>query len=273
MPILAILLLAAATATPQLTPRGLYEATFRARIVAGNSLERFPQLEELRPYCVSRPRFTDVFFPAVNWTFLDADGKEVKRPAEGNSGLTLLSETERDFVLRFYAPEPAARVRIATYPNAKGNQTRIDGLTVRPIARGETLNVNPRFDLSPDALPGWQLTGGARYLPGIGVETTGGAVYSDLFPVEPGMRLTMSLKGHVSKDIDRHNRLSCMIRYLRNYADGAKRSAYVNSKKIPYLEGTRREFCEEQVVPEGVKWARCQAHGGLIYEIRITGEE
>ena len=256
----------------KLKPYTLYEVRFAAEVSEGVTLERYPALETIAPYYVSRPRFGDVVFPAVNWRFVKADGSAVTRPYEGAAGLTLMHSGCADHIMRFYAPEEAVAFKLAANPYATGNKVKLGAYTICEIPRGETLNINPDFKMSGISASGWQLVGGARFVPGLGVDAACGHVISDPFPVESGSVLRVRVKGAGMTESSRSGRLACTMLLLKDYEAGSTpKGAVVMRDRISIEDAKVSDRVMEVTIPEGFRWARCRASGGMVYEYKVEG--
>ena len=247
-------------------PASFYEATFRARAVKGPTLEEHPQLEDMVPITASHYNNTQIRFAGFSWQFRESEGgKAVPLPRLSTAPTILYHSGWRDFVLRFWTPENATWFRISP-----GRGVEVVGISVREVEPGDTLNVNPRFDMSDEYVPGWHLANAAQ----LGKDRRGvscvvaeeGSVVSDLFPVEPGTDVTVTLRGDPQRLEKRRSRMSATISFFESFADAGGGKALSGRASTVLRVG--KDGCGSQVytVPAGKRWARISAMGGVVYE-------
>ena len=263
---LAASALAASAKGVAVRPGSLYEATFRARVVKGLVLEDYPQLEDLVPITASRYNNTQVRFAGFNWQFRETEGgKVVPLPYMSTAPTALYHRDWREFVLRFWTPENAGW--FAVLP---GKGVEIDGVSVREVEPGDTLNANPRFDMSGEYVPGWHLAGAAQQ----GKDRKGvsfviaeeGRVISDLFPVEPGTDIKVILRAQHRLIGKTKSRISATVYFFGSFAEAGGEKSLAGRAATMVRPG--KDGCGSRVytVPEGKRWARISASGGVIYE-------
>ena len=253
------------------TPGRQYELSFRARVAAGPTLEEHPEYADLVPLCVSRPTVAGIRFAAVGWSFLDADGKRIARPYEGGQPIALFSREWRQFSERIWIPENVVSIKVSPSPGAKGNKVEVKDVTVRELPADGTLFSTPSFD---DAYwpSGWQLVGGALYLTdrngkGI-VSTESGHANSSVFPVVPGSRLAVSVRGAVTSRADRP-KFNCWMYFAADYADTLKAKGFRKSMVPVTVVPGKTSVEHEYVVPAGMKWARVAAWNGDLKGLEV----
>lgn len=266
---------AAVAETVPVVPGSLCEVSFKARIVSGLSFETYPQLEDMMSLYVSRPQVAeDAAMPAVNWRFVDRNGKSMNRAWQGGAGFTLFYRAWREYRFGVYVPEGATAIRLSAYPNRKGNRAEISSVSVKTLPRSKVVNVNPDFSMSGIAVPGWQLVSAARLSLSEGsrphVDLTGGSICSDPFPLVPGTRMCLIVRGSTCRDQVRCRPLKCSLRYLESYADAATISKHMKSaSQLQFSNVKAEEKSLEFVVPEGVRWARIFANGGVLEKAEV----
>lgn len=274
--VLAVLALAAdaACAAPSVcpvTPGRQYELSFRARVAVGPTLEEHPEYADLVAICVSRPTVSGIHFAAVGWSFLDADGKRIARPYEGGQPIALFSREWRQFSERIWIPENVASIKVSPSPGAKGNKVEVKDVTVRELPADGTLFSTPSFD--DEYWPsGWQLVGGALYLTdrngkGI-VSTESGHANSSVFPVVPGNRIAVSVRGAVTPRADRP-KFNCWVSFAADYAATQKAKGFRKSMVPVTITGGRKSAAHEYAVPEGMTWARVAAWNGDLKGLEV----
>lgn len=253
------------------TPGRQYELSFRARVVAGPTLEEHPEYADLVSICVSRPTVTGIRFAAVGWTCLSAQRKKVARPYEGGQPIALFSRAWRQFSERIWIPEGVASIKVSPSPGAKGNKVEIADVAVRELPDDGTLFSTPSFD---DAYwpSGWQLVGGALYLTdakgrGI-VSTESGHANSSVFPVVPGSRIAVCVRGAVSARADRP-KFNCWMHFAADYADTLKAKGFRKSMVPATVVPGKTSAEHEYVVPAGMKWARVAAWNGDLRGLEV----
>ena len=274
--VLAVLALAAdaACAAPSVcpvTPGRQYELSFRARVAVGPTLEEHPEYADLVAICVSRPTVSGIHFAAVGWSFLDADGKRIARPYEGGQPIALFSREWRQFSERIWIPENVASIKVSPSPGAKGNKVEVKDVTVRELPADGTLFSTPSFD--DEYWPsGWQLVGGALYLTdrngkGI-VSTESGHANSSVFPVVPGSRIAVSVRGAVTPRADRP-KFNCWVNFAADYVATQKAKGFRKSIVPVTITGGRTSAVHEYAVPEGMTWARVAAWNGDLKGLEV----
>ena len=250
----------------EVRPAAFYEAKFRARVVKGPTLEEYPQLEEMVPLVASHFNNTKVRFASVVWGFRESkDGKRIPRPHLAASPTILFHREWRDYAIRFWTPENASWFDLSA---SRGSGVEITGLSVSEVAPGDALNANPRFDAADELVPGWQLTGAAQLKKdGRGrsyVLAEEGSIASDLFAVEPGTQVEVTLRGAPRFS----SRLSATVYFFAAFADAASDKnlrANKSAMKVS-VSGRERESSYVYTVPVGKRWARFMVSGGSVYE-------
>lgn len=254
----------------EVRPSSLYEAKLRARVVKGVTLEDCPQLEDLVSFTASHYNKTKVRFTGFNWQFRDAKGgKVVPRPHRSDAATALYHRDWRDVTLRFWTPENATWLDVSA-----GRGVEVAGLSLRRVAPSGSLNVNPRFDMAEEYVPGWQLLDGAvlgrdrngtRY-----VNTEEGRVASDLFPVEPGSCVKVALRGILPRFVLGWMRLSASICFFDKFADAGGKEPYSGRAATKVNIGKDCAGAHVYTVPPGKHWARILVSGGIVYECSAT---
>ena len=259
-------------------PRACYEATFRARVVAGPNVEDFPQLVDLVPMCVSRPTVTGERFAAVQWKFLDAAGRQIPRPHEGASPQTLFSREWRSYRYRFWTPENAATVDFFPINSAKANKAELDLVDVREVAPDGTLNFNADFSAADDAAWGWQLVGTAAFQNiahgKSAINTMDGHLNGDLFPVKGGG--SVKVEAVCSNPViigSRYSSASVRIMFYGKFADAAKKGSRGLVEPPVSPAGKHATATHVFRVPDGMCWARVTAWHGIVERITVTEEK
>ena len=272
--VLAFTVYAAEAATVAVDPRSLYEVSFKARVVSGLSFEDNPQLVDLMPLYVSRPSAAEeAALNSVNWRFLDKDGKRIKRAWQGGAGITLFSREWRRFRFRVYVPDNACSLNLDANSNRKGNRAEVSDLSVKTVPRGRVVNPNPDFSESDICVPGWQLVSAARLSTSsearTHVELTGGSICSDPFPLVPGRKMILSVRGSNSRDPVSNRDMRCSLRYFASYGDTAVVSKHKRSSVVLKFKSKTEEKSLEFIVPKGVHWARIFASGGVLERAEV----
>ena len=256
-------LLAFACGAVEVRPAAFHEARFRARVVKGPTLEAYPQLEDIVPIAASHHNCTGVRFASVTWEFRESkDGAKIPRPSMAASPTMLFHGDWREYRLLFWTPENAA------WFDVLGRGVEVEGLAVREVAPGPTLNANPDFGASAEYAPGWQLVNASQ----LKTDAKGrnyvfaeeGNVASDLFAVKPGTKVEVTLRGLPPHYAARNTRLSAAIYFFGSFAEAAKGNARRAAMKV-YVSGREREKSYEYAVPEGKRWARLVVSGGSVY--------
>ena len=261
-------------------PGAFHEATFRARIVAGPSLEAHPQLSDLVPMAAGRPDISDVRFPYVAWTFREKKGgPAIPRPFEGSAPLTLYSSSWRTFIYRFYAPENATCVEFEVFPGLEGSRAEMGDVSVRELPAPSNLVAHPGFDDLYAPL-GWSLGGGTLYLTDVEGRPfamaegwAGGPAVTDLFPVKPGSRIVVSVKGSSARyDVSRPQ-MRCTLAFAPSFAAAAEKSGLKAAGTVLGIKGKGVSASHPYAVPDGMHWARLEfRHGAVEYaEVRAEG--
>lgn len=283
MKVVAFLLLAVAVFSAQaidfpVKPRTCYEVTFRARVVKGPDFVKNPQLEDIVPMSVSRFNATAVRFNGVNWKFLDASGKAIRRPHEGASPQTLFSREWKEYRYRFWTPENAVKFGIFLMGGMKGNKAELADVALTEVDRPETLNFNCDFSAADDAAPGWQLVGTALFqniAPGRSeVNTLDGHLNGDLFSVPPGGKIEITA---VCADPvvlnSRWDYTNIRLEFYSSYAEasvaGARKKALVEPPLSVYGKSGGGKVSRRYAVPAHVKWARVSAWHGIVKNVSV----
>ena len=247
-------------------PAAFHEARFRARVVKGPTLEEHPQLSDLVPLAASHHNNTGVRFASLTWEFRESkDGARIPRPHMAASPTMLFHRDWREYRLLFWTPENATWFDVVA---PKGRGVEVDGLVVKEIVPGPTLNANPDFSASDEYAPGWQLIGASK----LKVDANGrtyvfaeeGNVASDLFAVKPGTKVEVTLRGCPPRYAVKNSRLSTAIYFYGSFAEAAKNDVRRAEMKVS-IAGREREKSYEYAVPEGKRWARLVASGGSVY--------
>lgn len=251
-------------------PASFYEVTFRARVVKGLTVDEFPQLEDLVPLTASRFNNTGIRFSGFNWQFREAeDGKAVPHPYLSGSPTLLYHREWRDFVLRLWTPENATWFGLLP-----GRGVEVADVSVSEAKPGDTLNVNPRFDMSDEYLPGWHLSNAAQ----LGKDRNGvnfvsakeGSAVSDLFPVTPGENIRVTLRGDPQRIGSRRGGLSASICFFGAFAEAGGKKPYAGTAAMKVSVGKEGVNSREYTVPAGKRWARLIASGAAVYECAAT---
>ena len=246
----------------EVRPAAFYEARFRARVAKGPTLEVHPQLADLVPLLASHYNNTGVRFSSLTWEFRESEGgARIPRPNLASSPTLLFHGEWREYVLRFWTPENATWFDVVV---PKGHSVEMEGLEVKEVAPGPTLNANPDFGAADEYVPGWQLVGGSQLLKDAEgrnyVFAEEGSVASDLFAVRPGTRVEVTLRG-IPPRYAKNSRLSAVICFYGTFAEAAKGGARRAAMKVT-VAGREREKSYEYAVPEGKRWARLVVSGG-----------
>ena len=248
------------------TPGRQYALSFRARVATGPVLEDHPDYAELVAITVSRPTISGIRFAAVNWTFLNANGKKIARPYEGSQPITLFSRAWRTIVEHVWIPAGVASIRVSPLPGDKANTVELEEVTVRELPRSETLFSTASFDdlYCPSD---WRLVGAAQYLTdadGRGVVATeSGHANGHPFPVVPGSRLQVTLHGQVSSRVAGMD-FNCWMNFAVEYDDTLKAGGFKKTGRPVTLVGRQKSVIREYVVPDGMTWARLSVWNGLL---------
>ena len=258
-------------------PRTCYEATFRARVVQGPTLEAAPQLADVVPICVSRATVLGVRFAAVQWGFRDAAGKAIPRPHEGASPQTLFSREWRTFRHRFWTPENAVRFEIFPMAGAKGNKVELAAAAVTEVPAPATLNFNGDFSAADDAAWGWQLVGTTLFqniAPGRSVVSVHeNTVHGDLFPVTPGARIRVeaTCSDPSNPRAEHLSHANVRLSFYGTYAEAAERAQRGKMAEMPVSpKGRHAKAARTYLVPEGRHWARVSVWHGIAEKIEVT---
>ncbi len=260
-------------------PGALHEATFRARIAAGPSIESHPQLADLVPMAAGRPDISDVRFPSVTWTFREREGAAaIPRPFEGAAPLTLFSSSWRTFTYRFYAPENAAWVEFTALPGMEGSRAEIADVAVRELPPASNLVAHAGFD-DPYAPLGWSLGGGTLYLTdaegrpfAMAEGWAGGPAVTDLFPVRPGSRIVVSVKGSSARyDVSRPQ-MRCTLAFAPSFAAAAEKAGLKAAGTVLGIKGKGVSVSQPYAVPDGMNWARLEFRHGSVERAEVREE-
>lgn len=256
----------------EVRPRAFYEATFRARVAEGPTLERNPQLAEAVSLTVGRPSIlTGRPFAYVQWTF--GGGSDGRRPSNGSAPFTLYSGEWKSFTYRFYAPDGATRVEPKVV-NGKGVRGELADVVVRELPPTAMIIPHPGFD-DPFASPGWQLRSGAQYRldrDGPFVMMEGASVVSNLFPVEPGQRLEVVATGEPPR-FSATSRTNARLTY---YASSDDLSLKNGGTMVPEAASVIRDMepvgRRSYTVPEGMRWASVSVWNGSVRRVEVTAK-
>ena len=255
-------------------PGAFHEATFRARIASGPSLETHPQLSDLVPMAAGRPDVSDVRFPSVSWRFKDGAGIEIPRPFEGDAPLVLFSSSWRTFIYRFYAPENANLIEFAPVAGTNG-VAEISDVHVRELPSPSNRVAHPSFT-DPFAPLGWSLGGGTLYMTdaegsvfAMAEGWAGGPAVTDLFPVKPGERIEVSVTGSSARYDTERPRMLCTLAFAPSFAAASKKDGVKVAKTVVGIKGENKTEKQVYLVPDGVRWARLEARHGIIKSVEV----
>lgn len=256
----------------EVRPRALYEATFRARVVKGPTLEKTPQLREAIALAVSRPSILKgVHFSYVQWWF--GEGPKGARHSNGAAPITLFSGEWRRFTYRFYAPDGATWAEPKVV-DGKGMKAELADVAIRELEPSEMLIPHPGFD-DPVAAPGWQLTDGALYRlddRGPFVMMEGASVRSDLFPVEPGRKFEVTITGEAPR-FSSTSRTNVRVTYYA-HSDGISRKQ--GGVMVPEATSVVRDMGpvghRVYTVPEGMRWASVSVWNGSVRRVEVKAK-
>jgi hypothetical protein len=271
--VVALCLAFAACASQAIEVRSsaLYEASFRARVVKGPTLEKYPQLSDLVGLLVSHYNSTKIPFASFNWAFREvANGKVIPRANMAASPTILFHGDWRDFTIRFWTPENA------TWFALTASGAEIDGLELREVAPARVLNINERLDANDEFTPGWQLAGPAQFKRDKnGVKyifAEEGRVSSDLFAVKPLSRVKVLLRGTMPRYALENAHFTASVYFFEAYheASSEKTAAKFRAARKVRITGKEGEASYIYSVPEKARWARLVASGGNIYECSAT---
>ena len=251
-------------------PASFYEVKFRARVVKGLTLEEFPQLEDLVPITASRFNNTGARFSGFNWQFRETEGgKAVPLPYLSATPTLLYHREWRDFVLRLWTPENATWFGLLP-----GRGVEVADVSIREAAPGDTLNVNPRFDMSDEYIPGWHLSNAAQFVKdrnGVNfVSAEEGSAVSDLFPVTPGENVLVTLRGDPQRIGSRRGGLSASICFFGAFAESSGSKPFAGRAAMSVSVGKEGVSSRVYTVPAGKRWARLTARGAAVYECAAT---
>ena len=272
--------LCAAGAGFQVKPRTCYEATFRARVAKGPNLDDSPQLVDVMPACVSRSAILGVKFCAVQWKFLDANGKAVPRPHEGASPQTLFFREWRTYRYRFWTPENAVCFELFPMHGTKGNKAEIADVAVREVPDAErgVLNCNGDFSAADDIPWGWQLIGSSLFHNVASgrstVNTMDAHLNGDLFPVTPGT--SVKVEAVCSDPVffaSRRDYTDVRICFYSSYGEASERGKTSRGRFAePAVSPKGRSAKASHVyrVPAGRHWARVSVWHGIAEKIEVT---
>ena len=272
----AILLVALASAAGMasadsvpVSPGELVEVSFVAAVEKGPGVEDDPALAELLPISIGRPGKTGAKFAAAEWGFRDAAGKRLRHAHVSNDRVTLFSRKPRRFSFRVYVPENAASVEVVPAVLADGDRVRIDGLGAKTVERGEILNQNHDFSADDASLPGWQLSGAARFArDGEGRHYAlleDGGVFGDPFPVKGGQTLAVTLKAAPPRYATRKRIPWGAIHFYDSYEASAAKDQPFARPKLSVHSAALDEKTETYNVPASARWCRIVVRVGSVY--------
>jgi hypothetical protein len=250
-------------------PGTLCEVSFSASVAKGPVVEDDPALAELLPFSIGRPAKTGAKFAGVAWNFVDSSGRRIRHPHISNDCVTLFSRSPRRFSFRAYAPENAVAVEVAPSVLTEGDSVKIESLTVSPVAPGKILNQNSDFSADDCSLPGWKLSGSARFV----CDAAGrrcamledGGVFGDLFPVEAGKTLAVTLKAAPPRYATKKRIPWAAVHFYGSYAEGANKKQPFARPKLTVHSATLSENTETYRIPASAKWCRIVVRAGTAY--------
>lgn len=251
------------------TPGTLVEVSYAAAVVKGPVVEDDPSLAELLPVSMGRPGKTGAKFAAAEWNFLDASGKRLRHTRISTERTTLFSRKPRSFSFRAYVPEKAAAVEVVPAVLTESDEISIEKLTAHVVKPGEALNQNPDFTADSASLPGWQLTGAARF----GTDQDGtpcviledGGVFGDVFPVTGGKTLVVTLKAAPPRFATKKHIPWGAIHFYDTYAQSTGKEQPFARPKLNVHSNTLAEKTETYPIPASAKWCRIAVRIGTIY--------
>ena len=250
-------------------PGELVEVSFVAAVEKGPVVEDDPALVELLPISTGRPGKTGAKFAAAEWRFLDAAGNRLRHAHVSNDRVTLFSRKPRRFAFRVYVPENAASVEVVPAVLADGDRVRIGGLAAKAITRGEILNQNHDFSADDASLPGWQLSGAARFArDGEGrpyALLEDGGVFGDPFPVRGGQTLAVTLKAAPPRYATRKHIPWGAIHFYDSYEASAAKDQPFARPKLSVHSVALDEKTETYKVPASARWCRIVVRVGSVY--------
>lgn len=251
------------------SPGELVEVSFIAAVEKGPVVEDDPDLAELLPISIGRPGKTGAKFAAAEWAFLDAAGKRLRRPHISNDRVTLFSRKPRRFSFRVYVPENAASVEVVPAVLADGDRVRIDGLAAKTVERAEVVNQNHDFSADDASLPGWQLSGAARFArDGEGRRYAlleDGGLFGDPFPVKGGQTLAVTLKAAPPRYATRKHIPWGAIHFYDSYEASAAKDQPFARPKLSVHSTALDENTETYKVPASATWCRVVVRVGSVY--------
>lgn len=253
-------------------PRRLYEIVFEAKVLRGPTVEASPHYREVLPYCDSDPKVAGIPFASVRWLFFDRKGGT---PFERNRlfpyGITVASRMWRTYRTMVFIPEGVTWLEVRSIVGRKGDDVAIRGLVVHEISRGGTLNINPDMRWADGCLAGWKLDRDAYpelAEPGrTRMYVEEGWSLCEPFPVEPGMKFALTMRGAPCVYDRFQNRVGCSVYFADSYLalnDLNKKATKAKTRLLVFDdEGTKTETYE---VPVGMKWATlCPSYGTVDY--------
>ena len=251
------------------TPGTLAEVSFVGAVTKGPAVEDDPTLAELLPISTGRPGRTGAKFAAAEWNFLDAGGKRLRHTRITTDRITLFSRKPRTFTFRVYVPEKATAVEVVPAVLTEGDAVTIEKLSVRVVARGEILNQNPDFSADDASLPGWQLTGAARF----GTDKDGipcailedGGVFGDVFPVNGGKTLEVTLKAAPPRYATRKHIPWGAVHFYDSYEASTGKEQPFARPKLDVHSNALSEKTEAYQIPATAKWCRIAVRVGTVY--------
>ena len=262
-------LLGSEAAQVPVTPGTLAEVSFVGTVTKGPAVEDDPTLAELLPISTGRPGRTGAKFAAAEWNFLDAGGKRLRHTRITTDRITLFSRKPRTFTFRVYVPETAAAVEVVPAVLTEGDAVTIEKLSVRAVARGEVLNQNPDFAADDASLPGWQLTGAARFAKdrdGVSCAMLeDGGVFGDVFPVTGGKTLEVTLKAAPPRYATRKHIPWGAVHFYDSYEASTGKEQPFARPKLDVHSNVLSEKTETYQIPATAKWCRIAVRVGTVY--------
>ena len=133
------------------------------------------------------------------------------------------------------------------------------------------LNINPAFDAAPDSLPGWTLLGPARPVRDADgrqyVLADEGGVRSDLFPVEGGTQIEVSLKASGPRFLRSRKPVWTAVSFFATPEEAKAKGAQWKfaRPKLEIATSGVSERSETYPVPPDARWCRLTVRGGSVY--------
>ena len=254
----------------EVIPRHLYEISFRARVVHGPTFDESPHYREVLPYCDSDPKAAGIPFASVRWQVFDRkDGTLFERSRLFPYGITVASREWRTYRTKVFIPDGVTWLEVCPVVGQKGDELAVEGVQVREVDRGDTLNINPDMQWAAGCLTGWKLDRDAYpelAEPGrTRMYVEEGWSLSEPFPVEPGMTFALTMRGAPCVHDRYQNRVGCNVYFTDSYAalnDLNKKAVKAVTRLLVFDdEGTKTENYR---VPVGMKWAVLSPSYGTV---------